>query len=66
MTNILSVSQTAENIPGLSESAIRWHLFNRETNGLSRSGAVLQLGRRILIDQQIFIEWIKGHAGGDS
>ena len=50
MSNIFTVAQTAQQIPALSEPAIRWHLFNRELNGLADSGAVIRNGRRILID----------------
>lgn len=59
MSTILSVEQTAEQIPALTQAAIRWHLFNRQTNGLSESGAVIKVGRRVLIDLPNYIEWLK-------
>lgn len=59
MCTILSVEQTAQQIPALTEAAIRWQLFNRHTNGLSESGAVINVGRRVFIDLTIFIEWLK-------
>jgi len=51
-TQILSVRQTAEAIPALTESAIRWHLFIRQENGLAESGALILMGRRVFIDWQ--------------
>jgi hypothetical protein len=59
MCTLLSVEQTAQEIPALTESAIRWHLFNRHTNGLSKSGAAFNVGRRVFIDLAIFVEWLK-------
>ena len=59
MSNIFTVAQTAQQIPALSEPAIRWHLFNRELNGLADSGAVIRNGRRILIDLPKYLEWLR-------
>ena len=59
MSQIYTVQQTANEIPALSESAIRWHLFNREQNGLSKSGAIIKNGRRVLLDLQKYIEWLR-------
>lgn len=59
MSDIYTVEQTANKIPALTEAAIRWHLFNRKTNGLTKSGAVIKNGRRILIDLPKYIDWLK-------
>lgn len=42
-----------------SESEFRYLLRNRESNGLNK--AVVKLGRRILIDEQQFLNWIASH-----
>ena len=63
MSNIYTVEQTANEIPALTQAAIRWHLFNREQNGLSKSGAIIKNGRRVLIDLQLYIEWLKSSGG---
>ena len=65
MTQILTVEQTAKEIPALTEPAIRWQLFNRETNGLKDSGALLQNGRRVLIDLERYIEWLRRNGTTD-
>lgn len=59
MSNLLTVEQTAQQIPALTEAAIRWHLFNRKMNGLSKSGAVIKVGRRVFIDLPNFVGWLK-------
>ena len=58
-TQILTVSQLAQAIPALSEQSIRWQLFNREKNGLAESGAILKVGRRVLIDLPIYLAWMR-------
>jgi hypothetical protein len=54
-----TVKQLAEKNPCFTESAIRWMLFNRKTNGLSV--AVTKLGKKILVDDQKFNEWVESH-----
>lgn len=63
MSHIYTVEQAAKEIPALTEPAIRWHLFNRKLNGLSKSGAIIKNGRRIFIDLTKYIEWLKGQGG---
>jgi len=63
MSEIHTVQQAANKIPALTESAIRWHLFNRELNGLSKSGAVIKVGRRVLIDLPKYTEWLRNLGG---
>lgn len=62
-TQILSVRQTAEAIPALTESSIRWHLFIKNENGLAQSGALIQIGRRVYLDLPKYIEWLRGQGG---
>lgn len=45
----------------LTERAMRHFLFKAETNGLAKSGAVIKLGRRTLIDVTRFIAWVNEH-----
>ncbi len=63
MSDIFTVEQAAKQIPALTEPAIRWHLFNRELNGLSKSGAVIKSGRRVFLDLPVYIEWLKSQGG---
>jgi hypothetical protein len=46
--------------PGLTYPALKWHLFNREQNGLA--DAVVRAGRRLLIDERKFLDWTSRQA----
>ena len=54
-----TVEQFALKYPAFTESSLRWLLFNRESNGLA--AAVVQLGRRVLIDEAAFVSWLREH-----
>lgn len=41
---------------------LRNQIFNENTNGLKQSGAIIRLGRKILIDEVKFFAWIEGGA----
>lgn len=56
--NVLTVSQFARKHEAFSESGLRWLLFRSADNGLDRSGAILRVGRRVLIDEDLFFEWL--------
>jgi len=56
---LLKPSQLPERNPGLTLGGIRFDLFNRNTNGLSSSGALIFRGRRILIDEDVYLEWFR-------
>lgn len=67
MQSLYTVRQFAEAEPAFSEAAIRNLLFKSESrqsskgelmgNGLAQSGAIVRIGRKILIDRQKFIAW---------
>ena len=42
----------------LTEPQIRWHLHNKDRNGLAALGGVVKIGRRIYIDLDGFERWI--------
>lgn len=56
---IVTTKQLAQMIPAYSgkPGAIRWQIFNAETNGLKSSGALIRHGRRILIDVENYFAW---------
>lgn len=56
---LLTVKQLADQQPGLTEGGIRWDLFNRDSNGLAKSGAVFRRGRRILLDPEVYLAWLQ-------
>lgn len=54
-----TVEQFAKKYTAFTPPSLRWLLFNRATNGLD--AAVVQLGRRVLIDEAAFVSWLRDH-----
>lgn len=55
---LFTVEQFSAAEPAFKESSLRWLIFNRERNGLEESGAIIRVGRRILLDRQKFLVWL--------
>lgn len=61
----LTVRRFAEQDPNFSANALRWLIFNGASNGLQDSGAIVRIGRRVLIDRERFYTWVaQGRQGG--
>jgi len=70
--NIKGVKQFSLDNPAFTEPSLRWLIFNsrpREStngtipgNGLEK--ALVRLGRRVLIDEDLFYEWIEEQQEG--
>ena len=58
-SQFFTVEQFAQKYPAFTVPSLRWLLFNRESNGLD--AAVVQLGRKVLIDEQAFVAWLRSH-----
>jgi hypothetical protein len=67
--SLLSVGQFSELHPAWSEPALRNLILNAEDrlssrgeripgNGLQQAGAILRVGRRVLIDEAAYFRWI--------
>lgn len=63
-TQLYTVRQFSKRHQWISESGLRWLLFNRKSNGLEKSGAIIMLGRKLLIDEAKFLGWVR-HQGQD-
>ena len=61
---LLTVKQFAERNPFNTESGLRFQIFNRQGNGLEASGALVRLGRKILIDEKKYFGWIDDQQEG--
>lgn len=61
-TQLYTVRQFARHHEWISEGGLRWLLFRRDANGLQASGAIIRMGRKILIDEQEFLRWLR-HRG---
>ena len=57
------VSQFVENNSAIPSGGIRWQIFNAETNGLAEAGAILRIGRRVLIDEDRYFRWVDEQNG---
>ena len=57
--NLKMAHQLAEGHEGLSVDGIRKDVSNAQTNGLEASGALIRRGRRVLIDEDIYIDWMR-------
>jgi hypothetical protein len=68
---LFTVEQFSDRHPAFPQSAIRSHILNSADrlnsrgeriagNGLAASGAIVRVGRRVLIDEQAFFRWIAG------
>lgn len=49
-----------------SERRVRHLIFHAGANGLAASGALIRIGRRILIDPDAFMAWLNLHRQGGS
>ena len=52
---LLTLRQFAERNQFISESGLRYQVFNSQTNGLESSGALVRLGRKLLIDEDKYL-----------
>jgi len=59
---IMTIEQLAETTPAFSSKTLRQFLKSRKTNGLSSSGAVIHVGKRLWLDQEKFMSWLLAHA----
>ena len=55
----LTVNMFVEKHPAFTLGGLRHQIFNEATNGLAKSGAIVRIGRKVLINQQKFFAWIE-------
>ena len=67
--DLFTVEKFSERRPAWTEPALRGLILNAEArqnsrgeripgNGLAEAGAIVRVGRRVLIDEQAFFRWI--------
>jgi len=52
----LTVNQFCETYPAFKMGGIRSLIFNEHQNGLAKSGTIVRMGRKVLINSQKFFE----------
>ena len=64
MTTFVTVPQLAQRQPAFKIGGIRGWIFNEEKNGLKESGAIIRIGKKLVIDESKFIAWIQSAGAG--
>jgi hypothetical protein len=59
-----TVNQFADKHQAFTKGGIRALIFNENSNGLAKSGAVVRLGRKVLIDESKFFAWVESQNAG--
>lgn len=61
---LLTVQQFTAKHNAFTTGGMRALIFNELKNGLASSGAVLRIGRKVLIDETKFFHWVQSQNGG--
>jgi hypothetical protein len=59
----LTVDQLCDKHKAFKTGGVRALIFNEEKNGLKQSGAIIRLGRKVLIDEARFFSWVEAQNG---
>jgi hypothetical protein len=59
MATFSTVNQFAQKQPAFTIGGLRPLIFNENNNGLAKSGAIVRVGRKVLIDDAKFFAWIE-------
>jgi hypothetical protein len=57
--NYSTVKQFIEKYPVFTTGGLRSWIFNEHSNGLAKSGAIVRIGRKILIHEPKFFKWVR-------
>jgi hypothetical protein len=60
----LTVNQFINKNPAFTLGGIRALIFNEISNGLAQSGAIVRIGRKVLIDEAKFFAWVEAQNQG--
>jgi hypothetical protein len=55
---LFTVAQFSERHSFITQGGLRFQIFNSKENGLDKSGALVRLGRRVLINERNYFYWI--------
>ena len=55
----LTVNQFIAKHTAFTLGGLRAWIFNSNTNGLKESGAIIRIGRKVLIDESLFFGWVQ-------
>ena len=57
--NYLTVGQFVNQHPAFNTGGLRSLIFNEHQNGLAESGAIIRIGRKVVLDQSKFFAWVQ-------
>ncbi|MFL2915357.1 MAG: hypothetical protein ACJZ45_02870 [Nitrospinia bacterium] len=57
--SLLTVSQFCIKHVFITQGGLRFQIFNAGNNGLASSGAIVRMGRKVLIDESRYFEWVE-------
>jgi hypothetical protein len=60
----LTVNQFSQKHPAFNRGGLRSLIFNEHQNGLAKFGAIVRIGRKVLIDESKFFAWIEAQNQG--
>jgi len=58
-----TVNQFCERYPAFTKGGMRFSIFNEESNGLAESGAIVRMGRKVLINEPKWFAWLESKNG---
>jgi hypothetical protein len=53
-----TIKQFCEKYPAFTQGGLRDRIFYADSNGLKKYGAILRDGRKVLIDEHKFFQWL--------
>ena len=56
---LFTVKQFCQKHPAFTVGGLRDRIFYADSNGLNNYGAILRNGRRVLIDEEKFFQWLR-------
>ncbi len=59
---LLTVKQFNQKHPAFPIGGLRHHIFHENQNGMRAAGVIVRNGRRILLDEERFFNWLTGGA----
>ena len=63
MTKLIPVTKWNNHHEWPTEAGLRYYIFNAEFNGFNK--VMKRVGRRILIDETQFFDWVEEKNGGE-
>lgn len=59
-----TVNQFTNKYPAFTRGGLRALIFNETANGLAKSGAIVRIGRKVLISEIKFFAWVESQNQG--